>query len=292
MHPPKIAFLGPLGTHSHEACIKRFGTRFIPHPCRNFRAIFDSLPDVDAALIPVENSLEGPVTQTLDLLAHHTAVTVREAFNIPIHNHLALNPKLTQLDAVRVVYSHPQVLGQCEEWFHHNLPRADLVPTSSTSEAARRAADENDAAAASSEVAAKIYKLRIVARNIQDTAANATRFMLITDPQHTGVRLTPPKSAERPKPCTLLHLILHNRPGALLTALKPFDRTGLNLSFIQSRPLPGRPWEYGFFIEVDAPARSPALRRTMKLLARCTQVCRVIGSYACFGLGKGRTRQV
>lgn len=287
-----VAFLGPQGTHSHEACLKRFGARLRPRPCRTLREVFEALAGADAAVVPIENALEGPVTQTLDLLAQRTAVSVREAFDMAIHNHLAAKPGVSGLHGVKVVYSHPQVLGQCEQWLHSHLPHADFIPVASTAEAARRAAAERHAAAVAGQVAIDIHGLQILARDIQDMAANATRFLLVTGPQGPSAPLQPPKTAGKPQTRTLLHLILHDRPGALLAALEPFDRNGVNLSFIQSRPLPGRPWEYGFFMEVDAPGRAPALRRTLQALAACTQVCRVISSYACYGLGSGKVRQV
>jgi chorismate mutase/prephenate dehydratase len=288
-----VAFLGPVGTHSHEACLRRFGTRFRPRPCRTLREVFEALAGADAAVVPIENALEGPVTQTLDLLVQRTTVVVREAFDMPIHNHLAARPDVAALHDVKVVYSHPQALGQCEQWLHAHLPHADFVPVASTAEAARRAASEKRTAAVAGQVALDIHRLRILHRDIQDMAANATRFFLLASPHAPTAPLpAAPRTAGRPQARTLLHLVLHDRPGALLNGLKPFDRQHLNLSFIQSRPLPGRPWEYGFFLEVTAPGGAPALRRATADLAAHTQVCRVIGSYACFGLGGGKTRQV
>ena len=287
-----VAILGPEGTHSHEACIRRFGPRFTPRPCRTLREVLEALVGVDAALVPVENSLEGPVTQTLDLLAQRTNVVVREAFDTPIRNHLAARAQLTSLNDVRNVYSHPQVLGQCEQWLHRHLPHADLVPVASTAEAARRAATERRAAAVAGQVAISIHRLHVLAEDIQDMANNATRFLLLTSP--TGPRVAFPKlkAAGRPQTRTLLYLILHDCPGALLAALAPFDHNGVNLTFIQSRPLAGRAWDYGFFVEVDAAANAQALRRTLKALASQTQVCRVISSYASYGLVDGKTRRV
>jgi len=286
-----IAFLGPEGTHSHEACIRRFGPRFTPRPCRTLREVMEALPGVDAALLPVENSVEGPVTQTLDLLAQRTNVVVREAFDTPIRNHLAARKQVTSLNDVRVVYSHPQVLGQCEQWLHRHLPHADLVPVASTAEAARRATKERRAAAVAGHVAIDIHHLNLLAENIQDMASNATRFLVLTSPH--GARAALPKltTAGRPQTRTLLYLILHDSPGALLATLVPFDRNGMNLTFIQSRPLSGRAWDYGFFVEVDAAATSPALRRTLKALASQTQVCRVISSYACYGMCEGKKQR-
>ncbi len=287
-----IAFLGPEGTHSHEACIRRFGPRFTPRPCRTLREVVEALAGVDAALVPVENSLEGPVTQTLDLLAQRTNVVVREAFDTPIRNHLAARPQLISLNDVRTVYSHPQVLGQCEQWLHRHLPHADLVPVASTAEAARRAAAERRAAAVAGQVAIGLHCLRILAPDIQDMANNATRFLVLTAPTGPRIALPKPKDAARPRTRTLIYLILHDCPGALLAALAPFDRNGVNLTFIQSRPLAGRAWDYGFFVEVDAAGNSLPLRRTLKALASETQVCRVISTYPCYGMGDGKKRVV
>ena len=285
-----IAFLGPEGTHSHEACIRRFGPRFTPRPCRTLREVMEALAGVDAALVPVENSVEGPVTPTLDLLAQRTNVLVREAFDIPIRNHLAASARVKSLNDVRVVYSHPQVLGQCEQWLHRHLPHADLVPIASTAEAARRAAAERRAAAVAGQVAIGIHRLHLLAENIQDMPSNATRFLLVTAPNGPRAALPKLKNAGHPQTRTLLYLILHDSPGALLAALVPFDRNGMNLTFIQSRPLAGRAWDYGFFVEVDAAGDTPALRRTLKALASQTQVCRVISSYDCYGMSDGKTR--
>jgi prephenate dehydratase len=287
-----VAFLGPEGTHSHEACLRRFGPRFTPHPCRSFREALDALATVDAALIPVENSVEGPVTQALDLLAQRPQIVVQEAFDIPIRNHLAARPPLQDLSRVRTVYSHPQVLGQCEQWLRRHIPQADLVPVASTAEAARRAASERHVVAIAGQAAIAIHGLRLLARDIQDMPHNATRFLVLTPPDGARRGIPPHKAADKPTPRTLLYLILHNRPGALLTALKPFDRHGMNLTFIQSRPITGRAWDYGFFMEVDAAVEAPAFQRTLRALTRQTQLCRVISSYACYGLSNGKTRRV
>ena len=286
-----VAFLGPEGTHSHEACIRRFGPRFTPRPCRTLREVLEALAGVDAALVPVENSVEGPVTQTLDLLAQRTNMVVQEAFDTPIRNHLAARTQVTNLNDVRTVYSHPQVLGQCEQWLHRHLPHADLVPVASTAEAARRAATEKRVAAVAGQVAIDIHRLHVLSADIQDMPNNATRFLLLTSPAGSRVTLPKLKTAGRPQTRTLLYLILHDSPGALLAALAPFDHNGMNLTFIQSRPLSGRAWDYGFFMEVDAAANAPALRRTLKALASQTQVCRVISSYACYGMVQGKTAQ-
>ena len=284
-----VAFLGPEGTHSHEACLRRFGARLTPRPCRTFREVLDLLPEVDAAVVPVENSVEGPVTQTLDLLAQRTNLVVREAFDIPIRNHLAARPQVKTLTDVRVVYSHPQVLGQCEQWLHQNLPHADLVAVTSTAEAARRASKENHVAAAAGQTAIAIHKLKTLAEDIQDMANNATRFLVLTAPDKTRTPFPKLKTSGQPQTRTLIYLILHDAPGALLSALVPFDRNGVNLTFIQSRPLPGRAWDYGFFVEVDVAATTPALRRTLQSLAGKTQVCRLISSYICYGANERKS---
>jgi prephenate dehydratase len=143
--------------------------------------------------------------------------------------------------------------------------------------AARRAAAERRAAAVSSHAAIALHGLKTLASNIEDAPVNATRFLLLSSAAEPSRLPSPPRGANAPR--TLAHLVLKDAPGALLRALRPFERNGVNLSFIQSRPLPGHPWEYGFFLEAEAAEDAPAMRRTLRALAANTHVCRVIGSY-------------
>ncbi len=276
---PPILYLGPEGTHSHEAALQRFGEGAKLLPGLSHYDVFERLCDPRArprplAIVPVENSSEGPVTQTLDQLATYPAVRITESFSIPIRHHLLAQAGLKTLASVQRVYSHPQALGQCRASLRKWLPHAELLPESSTAAAARRAAQEPGSAALASAAAARIHGLAVLKKDLQDSDENVTRFFVVT-----AGRL-PPQLAGRPREFrSLIHLVIGNRPGALLHALAPFDAAGLNLTFIQSRPLPGRPWEYGFFIEAVTDWHSPAAEAAWRLVLALSESGRKIGTY-------------
>ncbi len=276
----RIAFLGPEGTHSHEACLTYYKEGFECYPCRTAREVFwslapDSLSHVDEAVVPVENSTEGPVTQTLDQLARCDWVVVQSQFSLPVRQALLGSGEAPPLGRIKVVYSHPQALAQCEAWLDANLDGAERVAMSSTADAAMRIREHKDAAAIAGEYAAKLYGLSVLAETIQDEAGNATRFLVIR------------KASAGPMPAagaagdwrSLLHIVLANRPGALLECLQPFRAHGVNLTFIQSRPLPGKPWEYGFFLEAAEHADGPRMKAVLGELGPVTDGCRVMGVY-------------
>lgn len=275
--PAPILYLGPEGTHSHEAALRRFGPGARLLPCLSHVEMFSRLCESRArprplAIVPVENSSEGPVTQTLDQLAHHPGVTILDSFSLAVPQHLMARPG-TRLRDLRRVYSHPQALGQCRATLARLLPRAELVPESSTAAAARRAAQEDGTAAIAAGAAARIHRLAVLRKNVQDGAENVTRFFTVTTAK-------PPAAAARTgRRRSLIYLVIGNRPGALLHVLAPFDASEINLTFIQSRPLPGRPWEYGFFIEAATDWSSERARAAWKLVLALSESGRKIGTY-------------
>ena len=274
-----ILYLGPEGTHSHEAALQHFGETANLIPCLSHYDVFEKLCDARArprplAIVPVENSSEGPVTQTLDQLACYPEVTITESFSIPIQHHLLARPDVKKLAAIHRVYSHPQALGQCRASLRKWLPHAELLPESSTATAANRAAKEPGSAALASAAAARINGLVTLRENLQDSSENVTRFFVVSASRR------PPRSTGKPREVrSLIHLLIGNRPGALLHALAPFDAAEVNLTFIQSRPLPGRPWEYGFFIEAATDWKSPAAEAAWRLVVALSEAGRKIGTY-------------
>ena len=271
-----ILYLGPEGTHSHEAALRRSGPKARLIPCLSHYDVFSRLCAPRArprplAIVPVENSSEGPVTQTLDQLAAHATVGICDSFSLPVRHHL-LAPAGVRLADVRRVYSHPQALGQCRGTLARLLPRAELVPDSSTAAAAERAARESGAAAVASAAAAALHGLALLRKNVQDGEENVTRFFTLA-----AGRVAVPKPAKGLR--SLIHLVVGNRPGALLHVLAPFDAAEINLTFIQSRPLPGRPWEYGFFIEAATDWRSASARAAWQLVRALSESARQIGTY-------------
>lgn len=273
-----VLYLGPEGTHTHEAALKRFGAKAKLIPCLSHHEVFARLCDSRSrprplAVMPVENSSEGPVTQTLDQLANYPKVTVADSFSLSVPQHLMALPR-AKLSGIEQVCSHPQALGQCRNTVSKLLPDANLITESSTAAAARRAAKNPKMAAIASDAAARIHKLAILRKNIQDGEQNVTRFFTLTAGK------TPVPSAAKPKERrSLLYLVIGNRPGALLHVLSPFDASEVNLTFIQSRPLPGRPWEYGFFIEAVTDWKSARAQAAWKLVLALAESGRKIGTY-------------
>ena len=274
----QILYLGPEGTHSHEAALARFGGYAQLMPCLSHEEIFERLCDPCRrkrpwAIVPVENSSEGPVTQTLDQLAACPQVTITESFSINIRHHLLVPPGIRCKSKVARVYSHPQALGQCRTSLQAYLPGVERMPESSTAAAARRASLETGAAALASTAAASINGLKILKRDMQDSDENVTRFFVVSAGRS---RPAPSPDAEYR---SLIHLVIGNRPGALLHALAPFDASGVNLTFIQSRPLPGRPWEYGFFIEAATDWKTARAEAAWRLVLALSESGRKIGTY-------------
>ena len=273
-----ILYLGPEGTHSHEAALRRFGPKAKFVPCLSHHEIFSRLCAARGrprplAVMPVENSSEGPVTQTLDQLADHAAVGILDSFSLPVPQHLMARPG-TSLAGIRRVCSHPQVLGQCRATLARLLPRAELVPDSSTAVAAGRAAQDPETAAIASDAAAKIHRLAVLRKNMQDSRHNVTRFFTLTAAPAPSRAAGPARKLR-----SLVYLVIGNRPGALLHVLAPFDASEINLTFIQSRPLTGRPWEYGFFIEAATDWRSASAQAAWQLVCALSESGRKIGTY-------------
>jgi len=277
MSPP-VLYLGPEGTHTHEAALKRFGSKAKLIPCLSHHEVFARLCDARTrprplAIMPLENSSEGPVTQTLDQLASYPKVSIVDSFSLAVPQHLMALPK-TRLSDIQQVCSHPQALGQCRKTLARLLPKANLVAESSTAGAALRAAQNPQMAAVASNAAARIHKLSILRKNIQDGEQNVTRFLTLSAAR------TPARSTAKAKERrSLIYLVIGNRPGALLHVLAPFDASEVNLTFIQSRPLPGRPWEYGFFIEAVTDWKGARAQAAWKLVRALAESGRKIGTY-------------
>lgn len=275
-----VLYLGPEGTHSHEAALRHFGKRCRLLPCLSHFDVVDRLCAPSArprplAVVPVENSSEGPVTQTLDLLSMHPEITILEGFSMPVRHHLLADRALRRLEDIKRVYSHPQALGQCRASLRKRVPQAELLAESSTAAAARRVAAEPGSAAVATLAAARIHRLGVLTRDLQDSDANVTRFFVMT----ANRRASRPTASRAGGMRSLLYLVIGNRPGALLHALAPFDAAGLNLTFIQSRPLPGRPWEYGFFVEAATDWNAPAAEAAWRLVQALAESGRKLGTY-------------
>ncbi|HOE73836.1 MAG TPA: prephenate dehydratase [Deltaproteobacteria bacterium] len=262
-----VAYLGPEGSYSHQASVALFGddTRLVPQ--KDIDAVISEvlMHRADLGVVPVENSTEGMVNRTLDLMATSRLYVSREAM-LPIRNCLLSS---TTLDDVRTVYSHPQALAQCRNWISNNLPGAEIRETTSTSDAAVAAGRDEHGAAIASSLSARLYDLNILAENISDFQENITRFWVIAP------AMTPVEGKAK----TSIIITLENVPGALYHAVGVFAAQGINLTKIESRPSRKNPWEYIFFIDFQGSLTDANVRNAMTEIRSYTREVIVLGSY-------------
>ncbi|KAI9150997.1 prephenate dehydratase [Blastocladiella emersonii ATCC 22665] len=272
-----VAFLGPAGTHSHQAAMDRFGDSVLYVPMATIAEVFTAVEQGRTlyGLVPFENSTFGSVAQTLDRFIS-SPLQIRGETYLPIHHYLMSN---SQLHSIRRVYSHPEALGQCQRFLDAQMPHAERISVASTALAAELAAKEIHAAAICNAVCAQLYGLSVVAPRVEDTAGNTTRFLVIAR-ESDGVA-----SAQSDRDKTLLCFTVDHRvPGALCDALRIFKEYGINLTRIDSRPDRLRNdraglWHYVFFVELVGHASLPAVRSALdKLAALCVDL-KVLGSY-------------
>lgn len=269
----RVAFLGPAGTNTQEAAIQYFGSAFTAVPCTTPDEICAAVVrgplagGTDYGVIAIENTIEGVVSSNLDLLAN-SEIAICGEIELLIHLCLLSNSETSQITKI---YSHPHALGQCRNWLANNLPEAAVIPVSSTARGAEMAAGEEGAAAIGSALAGNIYGLTLAAADIEDMAHNKTRFFVV------GPSDTSPRPTGHDK--TSLAFQVPHRPGTLVDVLGVFNRHGINLSMIQSRPSRQRAWEYRFFADLQAHISDPALQSALQELQSHTVSVKVMGSY-------------
>ncbi|ERN42712.1 prephenate dehydratase [Rubidibacter lacunae KORDI 51-2] len=278
-----IAYLGPPGTYAEIAALTyqswladvRHCTAILkPYPsiAQSLQAVADS--KVDCAVVPVENSTEGSVTVTLDMLWQLDRLQIQHAIVLPIAH--ALLSYSTSLSDVRVVYSHPQALAQCQHWLEISLPQARLIPTASTIEAVSHLRDDSSSSAISSVRAAELHELPILARGINDYPDNCTRFWAVSRaPSRTGRLLS-------------LAFITPDRPGSLVAPLAVFAERGLNLTRIESRPTKRSLGEYLFFVDLEGDMQDTSVRAALNALPVHTEVLKIFGNYDLLPTGSTR----
>lgn len=269
----RVAFQGEPGAFSEAAAIRLLGESVTTVPRATFEAMFRSIPEgaADAVLAPVENSLAGSVLRVFDLLLESRLAIVAETI-LPIEMQLIVLPGAS-LDDIRSVASHPMALAQCERFFAAH-PKWKRVPAEDTAGSVREmiSAGDKSRAAIAGRRAAEHYHGVILAERIQDNPENFTRFVLLVPEKEAASWL----SADARK--TSLAMRLAHRPGALLASLEPFAKHGVNLLKIESRPIHGRPWEYQFFIDLEAEDASN-LDHALAEVRKATSELRVLGRY-------------
>jgi chorismate mutase/prephenate dehydratase len=266
----RVAYLGPAGTFSEQAVRKHFGGAVAASPSASVDECFRSAESgaTQFTVVPVENSTDGVVGRTLDLLAS-TPLRICGEVELRVQQNLLSREKA--LKGIKRVYSHSQSLAQCNGWLGKNLPKAARIPVASNAEAAQRAAKEKGAAAIAGALAAERYKLNALARAIEDSPDNTTRFLVLgqLDPAPTG------------KDRTSLVLSAENKPGAVHALLTPLAEHKVSMTRIESRPLRTRSslWEYFFFIDVEGHQKDAAVGRAIEGLRQKAPFLKVLGSY-------------
>ncbi|MEY3296812.1 MAG: Prephenate dehydratase [Cyanobacteriota bacterium] len=274
-----IAYLGPEGTYSQLAALAY--SLDLEHQ-RGESVTLKAFPSIPKAMqatangettltiVPVENSIEGGVTTTLDTLWRLETLRIHRALVMPIrHGFLSYAPDLNQ---IHTVYSHPQALSQCQNWLERQVPQAALVPTSSTTEALQHLADNPKIGAIASEWAAQLYDLPILAHDINDLADNCTKFWVLGPP--TSVVAQPTGSYT-----SLAFTLPVNAPGALLKPLQVFAQHAINLSRIESRPAKRALGDYLFFADLEADCHQDNTLKAIQELSQCTEQLMDFGSY-------------
>jgi chorismate mutase / prephenate dehydratase len=263
----KVAYLGPEATFTHEAALRSFGTSVELEPQATVAEVFTRVErgEAEHGVVPVENSMEGAVTHTLDELMNSPLKICGEVY-LPVSQNLI--SKEGSLEHVRVVCSHPMALSQAATWLRHELPGARLEEVESTGEAARRAAREQGVAAIGSALAAEAHGLNVLARNIQDARTNATRFIVLGRAWagRTG------------KDKTSVVFSVKDRPGVLRDALAAFAEEGINLTRIESRPSRKRAWTYVFFADLQGHPEEERVKRALAALEEHCPYVALIGA--------------
>ncbi len=264
----KIAYLGPKATFTHQASLEFFGFSAQYVPCTTIRDVFSEVESgrADYGVVPVENTIEGVVNYTLDMFLESDLKISGEVV-IPINLHLLSNAE--DVGEIERVYSHKMAIAQCREWIEKNLPKAQVVETESTAKACEIALEEERSAAIASEAASYTYHLNIIAKNIQDSSDNYTRFLVISKREM--------KPTGRDK--TSLIFAVRDEPGALYRALEVFYRRGVNLTKIESRPSRKRAWDYVFFIDMEGHKEEERVKGVLEDLKARTQMVKILGSY-------------
>jgi len=269
----KVAYLGPIYSYSYLASVEHFRDTAEYVPVNTIAAVFETLQSGGASfgVVPLENSTDGRIVDTLNILAR-AAVSISAEINYAIHHNLIADCEMSK---IRSVYSKPQALSQCRTWIDEHLPGVSIYDATSSAEAVEMLArvdasiDTSTSAAIASTAAAKHFGVKIVAGSIQDAANNLTRFAVV------GSNSKPPTGNDK----TLLLLELDHRPGALADVMVAFKIESINLTWIESFPRPNAANEYVFFIEFDGHQFDPPVERTIEYLGQYTRDVRVLGSY-------------
>lgn len=266
--PLDVAYLGPEGTFTQQAAIKHFGSAVKTVPATTINDIFNAVENGNCqfGVVPVENSTEGIISHTLD---RFLASPLKICGEVEIRVHQNLMGLVDSLDEVTEVFSHQQSLAQCRQWLDNHLPNAKRTAVNSNTEAARLASTHKQAVAIAGIVAAEIYRLNIIEKNIEDESNNTTRFIII------GQQISTPTGNDK----TTLVVSTGNQPGALHRILEPFARLNIGMVHIESRPSRQGLWDYVFFIDIEGHCEDNNVAKALELLETNVNMLKLLGSY-------------
>jgi len=270
--PQRVAYLGPAGTFSEQAALQFFGSSIERIPCSSLDEVFRATAagSAEFGVIPVENSTEGVISRSLDLLLTSPLHLVGETSLLVRHNLLRLN---NSLEGIEAVYAHPQALAQCQNWLSTHLPHAERRAAASNAEGARLASTNPAWAAIASEKAGAEFGLHNVSHAIQDDAFNRTRFCVVCLP---ATLPAPPASGHD---CISLIVSVPNKPGAVHDLLVPLKTHGVSMSRFESRPARSGQWEYYFYIDIQGHPSQPHVAAALQELQGLSAFYKVLGNY-------------
>ena len=267
----RLAFLGPRGTFSEEAALRYDPDgQLVPFVSISAVAAAIGAGMADEGVVPIENSLEGPVTETLDILIHSSKLSVRSEVVLPIE-HLLLARAGAKASDIKIIASMPQALAQCRQFIEQRFPNATLEAALSTAAAVEEMMGRDNAAAIGNRRAAELYGAEVLAQGIQDRTTNLTRFVILADEDH------PPTGDD--KTSLAFAFAVEDRPGLLVAALEEFSSRDINLSKIESRPSKERLGVYIFLADLDGHRTEQPLAESLERVREKSSFFRVLGSY-------------
>ncbi len=268
--PVTVSCLGPEGTYSESAVVHHFGHAVQTLFCAHWDEVMNAAESgkADFAVIPVENSSEGAVGHTLDLLVE-TPLKVCGEILLRVRQQLLVPPEINALQQIQRVYSHGQSLGQCQNWLNAFLPQAQRVAVSSNAEAARLAIGQPGSAAIAGDLAGERYGLKVLQANIEDESGNTTRFLVC------GPEAPAPSGQDK----TSLVLAVRNQPGAVYELLAPLAQCGVSMTRLESRPARTALWEYVFFVDLEGHVAQARVCQAIEAMQQKALFCKILGSY-------------
>jgi prephenate dehydratase len=270
----RLAYLGPPGTFAEEAALLHDKTaQLIPVPTIPGVASAVSSGMAEEGVVPIENSLEGSVNDTLDLLIHDSTLLIKRELVLPVEHNLLVK-KGTQVSQVKLLYSHPQALGQCRRFIERILPKVEVIAALSTAAAVQDMVESKAMAAAiGTKRAAELYGAEVLARGIQDRATNVTRFVVLAAEDHS------PTGADKTSIC---FSFAEDRPGVLVDVLQEFSSRGINLAKVESRPAKEVLGRYIFLTDLEGHRDDPHVKGALDAVRGRTSALKVFGSYPKF----------